>query len=235
MAKRQLFLDTETTGLDPATGHRLTEIACVEVIDRRETGRHFHRYLNPERALDAGAFKITGLTADFLADQPKFSEIASEFMIFLKDSAFEETTLVIHNAPFDLGFLNTELGRCIDAHLPLEQSLPIIDTLVLARRLHPGQRNNLDALCRRYQIDASDRSYHGALLDAKLLMRLYWAMTAGQTQMDFKPEAQCLGAEQRQGLQGQKRIRDPNLIVRVIRATEAERAAHEARLLEMRA
>ena len=230
--RRQVLLDTETTGLDPLQGHRLTEIGCIEMIDRRATGRHFQTYLNPERETDEEALKITGLTADFLRDKPKFSEVVEDFLTFVM---VEGTELIIHNAPFDLGFLNYELGLLSHTQGPLEQSLNVIDTLVMARRLHPGQRNNLDALCKRYNIENKDREYHGALLDARLLMRVYLAMTAGQNQMNLTPDSRVQSqamANQDFNADAQRVFmkRDPYFSLCVIRATEEELQAHTARM-----
>ena len=175
---RQVILDTETTGLSPQQGHRITEIGCVEMIDRKLTGRTFQTYLNPERLIDAGAKAITGLTEEFLQDKPKFHEVVEDFLAFVKDSQ-----LIIHNAPFDVGFLDSELARMEHPWETIERFTVVIDTLVMAREKHPGQKNNLDALCARYKIDNSNREYHGALLDSEILARVYLAMTAGQTDM----------------------------------------------------
>lgn len=177
--KRQIILDTETTGIGHEQGHRLIEIGCVELIDRRLTGRHFHRYINPERLVDEGAFKVHGLSDEFLADKPFFAEIVDGFLDFIKD-----TEVIIHNATFDVGFINAEFSR-LKKGMRLENFCQIIDTLVLARDKHPGQRNSLDALCKRYQIDSSDRVLHGALLDAQLLADVYLAMTSGQKKIEF--------------------------------------------------
>jgi DNA polymerase-3 subunit epsilon len=230
--RRQVLLDTETTGLDPLQGHRLTEIGCIEIIDRRPTGRHFQTYLNPERETDEGALKVTGLTTDFLKDKPKFSEVVEDLLAFV---IVPGTELIIHNAPFDLGFLNYELSLLSHAQCPLEQSLNVIDTLVMARRLHPGQRNNLDALCKRYNIENNDRAYHGALLDARLLMRVYLAMTAGQSQMNLTPDSRVQSQERvNAGLNvDAQRVfikREPSFSLRVIRATDEEVQVHTARM-----
>lgn len=171
---RQLFLDTETTGLDPANGHRIVEIAVVEVLNRHVTDHYFHFYLDPERDSDEGALKVHGLHREFLRDKPKFREICDDFLAFIKDSE-----IFIHNAPFDVGFINHELAL-ID-YAPLQHHCrQINDTLVMAKELHPGKRNNLDALCERYHIDHTKRTLHGALLDAQLLAEVYLAMTRGQ-------------------------------------------------------
>ena len=181
---RQVFLDTETTGLYPAQGHRIIEIAAIEVINRRVTNNHFHVYLNPDREIDAAAQEVHGITLEFLQDKPHFQDVVSEFLDFVA-----EAELVIHNAPFDMGFLNSELGRI--GRENLEKSAGnIIDTLKMAKDMRPGQRNNLDALCRHYGIDNSKRTLHGALLDAELLAEVYMAMTRGQESlmMDIQEE-----------------------------------------------
>jgi DNA polymerase-3 subunit epsilon len=173
---RQIVLDTETTGLpsqEEEGKHRIIEVACVELIDRRITSRHFHYYINPERVVDPGAFAIHGLSNEFLADKPCFKDIVHEFIDFIKDAE-----LIIHNAAFDVGFLNYELGVLLLENI--ERYCSITDTLAIARRLHPGQRNSLDALCKRYNVDNSQRDLHGALLDARLLAHVYLAMTGGQ-------------------------------------------------------
>lgn len=171
---RQVVLDTETTGLEPGEGHRIIEIGGLELIDRRLTGRQFHRYLNPERSVEVGALEVHGLDDEFLADQPKFAEVADELLAFIRDSE-----LVIHNAPFDVGFLDAELAR-LPEPVRVADVAQVLDTLELARDLHPGQRNSLDALCRRYEVDNSNRTLHGALLDSELLAEVYLMMTGGQ-------------------------------------------------------
>ncbi len=176
---RQIVLDTETTGLEPTQGHRIIEIGGVEIIDRRITRRYFHQYINPQREIDSGAVKVHGLTTQFLSDKPLFADVANEFFNFI-----DGAELVIHNAPFDLGFLNHEYSLIKKPKRPkLQLICPIIDTLVLARKMHPGQRNSLDALCKRYDVDNSNRDLHGALLDARLLALVYLAMTGGQSQL----------------------------------------------------
>ncbi|MGA7948780.1 MAG: DNA polymerase III subunit epsilon [Thiobacillaceae bacterium] len=171
---RQVILDTETTGLEPRLGHRIIELAGMELVNRRLTGNHFHRYLNPDRQIDEGALQVHGITSDFLQDKPRFADIVGEFLEYVSGSE-----LVIHNAPFDTGFLNTELERLA---LPaIEQHCKrVVDTLSMAREMHPGQRNNLDALCKRYGVDNSNRTLHGALLDCELLAAVYLGMTRGQ-------------------------------------------------------
>lgn len=175
MTTRQIILDTETTGLEPSQGHRIIEIAAAEMINRRLTGRHFHYYINPERSIDAGAQKIHGITEKFLIDKPKFSDIADELLAYLQGGE-----LIIHNAPFDIGFLNHEF-QLLRRDLPkITDTCKVIDTLVMARQKHRGQKNNLDALCKRYQVDNSRRDLHGALIDVNLLAEVYLAMTGGQ-------------------------------------------------------
>lgn len=174
---RQIVLDTETTGIGPAQGHRVIEIGCVELIERRLTGRHYHVYLNPERPVDEGAFKVHGISNEFLADKPRFDQVVSDFIAFV-----DGAQLIIHNAPFDVGFLNSELKH-VKWMKSLEKHCQIFDTLVYAREKHPGQRNSLDALCKRYEIDNSNRQLHGALLDAEILAWVYLAMTGGQASL----------------------------------------------------
>ncbi len=188
MPERQIVLDTETTGLDPAQGHRIIEIGCIELVNRRQTDRRFHTYLQPDRAIDEGAVRVHGITNDFLADKPRFPDIADPFLDFVRDAE-----LIIHNAPFDLGFLNHELQLCGRGQVVLEQLCAVEDTLRLARQRHPGQRNSLDALCKRYNIDNSQRTLHGALLDAEILADVYLAMTRQQSSM-FEPvtTASCI-------------------------------------------
>ena len=174
---RQIVLDTETTGLDPADGHRVIEIGAVELIDRRLSGRHFHQYLNPERDIEDGALEVHGISREFLQDKPLFADIEQEFLDFIKDSE-----LVIHNAPFDVGFLNAELAL-LNGTQRIENYASVLDTLEMARDLHPGQRNSLDALCKRYDVDNSSRNLHGALLDAEILADVYLVMTGGQSDL----------------------------------------------------
>jgi DNA polymerase III subunit epsilon len=181
---RQIVLDTETTGLDPRQGHRIIEVACIEMVNRRLTGRHLHKYTNPEREIDEGAQAVHGISLEFLADKPKFADIADEFLEFINGAE-----LIIHNAPFDLGFLNAELRR-LD-RVPVETVCNgITDTLKMAKDLHPGKRNNLNALCDRYEIDNSSRTLHGALLDTELLADVFLAMTRGQNSLMIEPDAE---------------------------------------------
>ncbi len=211
---RQIFLDTETTGLDPAQGHRIIEIAAVEVVNRRLTGNRFHQYLNPEREIDFGAQQVHGIDIEDLQDKPHFVDVAREFLEFITNAE-----LVIHNAPFDLGFLNAELGMADLARI----DQPVIDTLKMAKDLHPGQRNNLDALCKRYGVDNSGRTLHGALLDAELLADVYLAMTRGQDSLMMDMSAQ----ESR--VQEASFKREKPLVV--LSANEDDLAAHDKYLL----
>ena len=212
---RQIMLDTETTGLDPRQGHRLIEVAGVEMINRRLTGRHFHKYTNPEREIDEGAQAVHGISLEFLADKPKFADIADEFLEFINGAE-----LVIHNAPFDLGFLNAELRR-LD-RVPVETICNgVTDTLKMAKEQHPGKRNNLNALCDRYEIDNSGRTLHGALLDAELLADVFLAMTRGQNSLMIEPDAK---PRPQLNADGGTRARKP-LIVH--RASPDELAEHD--------
>jgi DNA polymerase-3 subunit epsilon len=181
---RQIVLDTETTGLEPAQGHRIIEIGCVELMSRRPTGATFHRYLNPGRDVDMGAVEVHGITAELLADKPAFADVAEELLAFL-----EGAELLIHNAPFDVGFLDHELRLLGKGWGCLADRCTVVDTLLLARGRHPGQKNSLDALCRRYGVDDSRRELHGALLDAQLLAEVYLAMTGGQVALQLAAEA----------------------------------------------
>ena len=180
---RQIILDTETTGLEPEDGHRIIEIGALEMEDRQLTGNKFHCYLNPEREIEDGAMEVHGLTLEFLQDKPLFADLAEEFLQFI-----EGAELVIHNAPFDLGFLDYELALAGRGPESLSGCAQVLDTLELARDLHPGQRNNLDALCKRYEVDNSSRTLHGALLDAEILADVYLAMTGGQVDLGLSME-----------------------------------------------
>lgn len=214
---RQIVLDTETTGLDPAQGHRVIEIGALEILNRRITGATYHVYLNPERDIDAGALNVHGLSREFLSDKPRFADVAAEFLDFVRDAE-----LVIHNAPFDIGFLNAELVRLEDG--PMKQYCGVLDTLKLAKTLHPGQKNNLDALCRRYFVDNAGRTFHGALLDAQLLAEVYLAMTRGQETLGIDIGQPTLAT----GAQPQRQQRSG--VLKVLRASEAELALHGAYL-----
>lgn len=218
---RQIILDTETTGLSAQHGHRLTEIGLLELIDRKLTGRTFQTYLNPERELDAKAAEITGLSWAMLKDKPKFTHIADEFINFI-----DGAELVIHNAPFDLGFLDHELGLINHPWGKITGKLSVIDTLILSRDIHPGQRNSLDALCKRYNIDNSHRTKHGALLDAEILAHVYLAMTAGQTSLDLMSKPVLTKSTQDNFPTALKQ--DPVTDLKIIYANEQEQADHLA-------
>jgi DNA polymerase-3 subunit epsilon len=215
LAARQVVLDTETTGLNAGLGDRVIEIGCIELRSRRVTERHFHQYMNPERPIEEGALKVHGLTDEFLADKPRFAEVAAEFLDYVRGAE-----LVIHNAAFDVEFLDAELGRANLGRLA-DHVAGIVDTLALARELHPGKRNSLDALCERYAVDNAHRTLHGALLDARLLAEVYLAMTRGQDSLMMaldQPAEQAAAA----------RIDASRL--HVVRASEEELRLHEAYL-----
>ncbi|HEU0278150.1 MAG TPA: DNA polymerase III subunit epsilon [Rhodanobacteraceae bacterium] len=222
MALRRVVLDTETTGLEVELGHRVIEIGCVELVDRQPSGREFHRYLNPEREVGAGAVAVHGITDEFLRDKPRFAEVAQDFLAFI-----EGAELLIHNAAFDVGFLDAELALADDAAGKVHDHARIVDTLALAREKYPGQRNTLDALCKRLGVDNSHREVHGALLDAHLLADVWLAMTAGQGSLTLGVAAPAStvtplasGAPSTPG-------RAP---LRVLRASATENAAHAERL-----
>ena len=211
---RRIVLDTETTGLEPEAGHRIIELACLELHGRRATGRHFHRYLNPERAIDLAASQVHGLTLEDLADKPRFADVVEEFLEFV-----EGAELLIHNAPFDVAFLDAELAKI--GRPALANFCNVSDTLALARELHPGKKNSLDALCERYAIDHSRRTLHGALLDAQLLADVWLAMTRGQETLDIIMQAADAPA-----VALSQAPREGPLVV--VRASEAELAEHAA-------
>ena len=219
---RQIVLDTETTGLEPSNDHRIIEIGCVELVNRRLTGRHFHRYLNPEREIDEGAAAVHGMRLGDLEDKPRFAQVAVEFLEFISGSE-----LIIHNAPFDLAFLDAELKRIPGEERRVRELCLVLDTLELARRMHPGQRNSLDALCKRYAVDNSSRELHGALLDARILADVYLAMTGGQATFTLDSSGEGAGSG---GGSGAARTRTRPIGLRVIRATAEESAAHERSL-----
>ena len=223
---RQIVLDTETTGLEPEAGHRVIEVGGVELIDRKPTGRHFHRYVNPQREVDEGALSVHGITNDFLADKPLFADIADELLAFI-----DGAELVIHNAPFDVMFLDYELGRLPQRRRRIEERCTVVDTLALARHKHPGQKNSLDALCRRYDVDNSQRDLHGALLDAEILADVYLMMTGGQTVLFANEEVEVavVGPEAFEVV----RLPADRPRLRVIAATDVELVRHGAILDEL--
>lgn len=210
---RQIFLDTETTGLDPAQGHRIIEIAAIEMINRQVTNNQFHTYINPEREIDEAAQEVHGLTLEFLSDKPSFDSISESFINFIADSE-----LIIHNAPFDIGFLNMELGR-IKKGVVEDFVEMITDSLVMARELRPGQRNNLDALCRYYEVDNSERNLHGALLDSLLLAEVFIGMTRGQDALEID-----FNNQEKLSIDFDKKILNK---LRIIRASETDLELHQ--------
>ena len=231
---RQIVLDTETTGLSPAQGHRIIEIGCIEMVNRRLTGREFHRFLNPDRDIDEGAVAVHGITRAQLETEPRFHEIVDEFLDFVNVAE-----LVIHNADFDVGFLDHELQLMEHARPKIADHCQVLDTLSLARKIHPGQRNSLDALCKRYEIDASKRDVHGALIDSELLARVYLAMTGGQSSLllDEESDKTDRGRAARRMMeqsQGRHPADGANYKLTVIKATAAEAAAHESMLEKIR-
>ncbi|GAB5392940.1 MAG: DNA polymerase III subunit epsilon [Alteromonas macleodii] len=218
---RQIVLDTETTGIDPKEGHRIIEIGCVEVVNRRLTGNHFHVYINPGRHIEQEAIEVHGITNEFLADKPTFSQVAQEFVSFIKGAQ-----LVIHNAPFDVGFMDHEFGmEASTKGVITNQICDVLDTLTLARQMHPGQKNNLDVLCKRYGIDNSHRTLHGALLDAEILADVYLLMTGGQTKLKL---ASSSGSDA--DSTAIRRINRSANKLKVIKASADEITQHEARL-----
>jgi DNA polymerase-3 subunit epsilon len=218
---RQIVLDTETTGLEPAQGHRIIEIGCVEMINRRLTGNHYHQYIQPDRDIDDGAIEVHGISNEFLADKPRFDDIVEDFLRYVKGAE-----LIIHNAPFDVGFINSELQRYEKNHAAIEALCGIIDTLALARELHPGQKNNLDALCKRYDVDNSRRELHGALLDAEILADVYLRMTGGQEALFVESQQQAVEVSHREI----SRISNDRPALKIVYANQAETEAHEQRL-----
>jgi DNA polymerase-3 subunit epsilon len=218
---RQVILDTETTGLEPEQGHRVIEIGCVEIVNRRKTGRTFHRYLRPDREVDWGALQVHGITNEFLAQQPRFADIVDELIAFIGGAE-----LIIHNAAFDVAFLDAELKRLPGPLRQVSSLCNVLDTLPLARRMHPGQRNSLDALCKRYGVDNSRRELHGALLDAQILLDVYLAMTGGQT-------ALILGEVEESAADVVVDVSVAHIVrgaLKVIRATADELMAHDRTL-----
>lgn len=218
---RQIVLDTETTGLSTAHGHRIIEIGCLELVDRRLTGREFHCFLNPDREIDEAAQSVHGISREDLETAPRFPEIVDDFLEFISGAE-----LVIHNAEFDVGFLEHEMTLMEHVQPRITDHATVLDTLSLARKMHPGQRNSLDALCKRYEVDASKRDVHGALIDSELLARVYLAMTGGQTAMSLDADVAAPVASVGGRRAGDGRAGDLNLVV--IRATDEEAAAHEA-------
>jgi DNA polymerase-3 subunit epsilon len=221
---RQIVLDTETTGLSTSHGHRIIEVGCVELVNRRLTGREFHRFLNPDRDIDEGAEAVHGISRADLENAPRFPEVVDELLEFLKDAE-----LVIHNATFDVGFIEHELK--LMKHGKPTQHASVLDTLTLARKMHPGQRNSLDALCKRYEVDASKRDVHGALIDAELLARVYLAMTGGQTALSLEEEVKEAAAQDKTAAANGPAGK---LDLVIISASADEIAAHETLVEKIR-
>lgn len=224
---RQIVLDTETTGLEPSQGHRIIEIGCVELMNRKLTGNHYHQYVNPEREVEQQAIEVHGITNKFLEDKPVFASIAADFLEFIKGAE-----LIIHNAPFDVGFINHEFALLKQGYKTVDDYCGVIDSLVLARQKHPGQRNNLDALCKRYMVDNSQRDLHGALLDSEILADVYLMMTGGQTNLLLGS-----GDSDNSGGGGNttyaiRRLAQP-LSTPVIPASEEELSAHQSKLQQI--
>ena len=218
---RQIVLDTETTGINPKEGHKIIEIGCVELVNRRLTGNHYHVYINPEREVEQEAIEVHGITNEFLEDKPVFSQIAAEFLEYIRGAE-----LVIHNAPFDVGFIDHEFSQLrAFRHEKVRNICTVVDTLVEARKIHPGQKNNLDALCKRYGIDNSHRELHGALLDSEILADVYLFMTGGQS--DLNLSGQEKGGNADVGIRRMSLERKP---LKVIRASADELKSHEERL-----
>jgi DNA polymerase-3 subunit epsilon len=222
---RQIVLDTETTGLEPHLGHKIIEIGCVELRDRRISGHDYHQYLQPDREIDQGAIEVHGITNEFLEDKPRFADITPDFIDYVKGAE-----LVIHNAPFDVGFINHELKLLGPEWGSIEDHCTIVDTLVMAREMHPGQRNSLDALCKRYEVDNSARELHGALLDARILADVYLAMTGGQTSLVLGADND---AEQTEASPGLGKLSADRPALKVITASMEEVEAHQQRLAEI--
>jgi len=222
---RQIVLDTETTGLEPSQGHRIIEIGCVELINRRLTGNNYHQYLQPDREIDEGALQVHGISNEFLKEKPRFSDIADDFMNYLKGAE-----LVIHNAPFDIGFLDHELKLLGDGRGVINDHCTVTDTLVMARKMHPGQKNNLDALCKRYDVSNKHRDLHGALLDAEILSEVYLRMTGGQVGLALDSEQTAVKED---GAATVSRISSDRPPLRVVSARNDELAAHAEFLKKM--
>ena len=221
---RQIVLDTETTGLETAQDHRIIEIGCVELINRKLTGNHYHQYINPERLVDEGAIEVHGITDEFLQDKPTFAAIYSDFVTFL-----DGAELVIHNAPFDIGFINHEFSKFSGKVNSLESACNIIDTLAVARQKHPGQKNNLDALCKRYGVDNSQRDLHGALLDAEILADVYLLMTGGQVHLNINQQDESLTGAINVA-SSIRRLPSDRKPLPVIRANASEIESHKVKL-----
>jgi len=222
MQRRQIVLDTETTGIDPKQGHRIIEIGCVELINRRLTGNNFHVYINPQRSIEEEAIDVHGITNEFLRDKPLYHQIAQEFFDYIKGAE-----LVIHNAPFDVGHMDNEFALLNQGYPNTHDYCQVLDTLKMARDLHPGQKNNLDALCRRYDVDNTKRTLHGALLDSEILADVYLAMTGGQVKLNLNQNKNQGNEQQQRAIRRLSLERAP---LKVLLANEEEQTAHQARL-----
>ena len=225
MNNRQIVLDTETTGLEPSQGHKIIEIGCVEMINRRLTGNNYHQYLQPDREIDEGAQAVHGISNEFLADKPRFSDVVKDFIEYL-----DGAELIIHNAPFDVGFINHELKLVGDEYGKVATYCTIIDTLVMARKLRPGKKNNLDVLCKEYDVNNAHRDLHGALLDAELLSEVYLRMTGGQSALSLESDDVIAAGN---GQMAAKKLSANRKPIRVIKANEEELQAHQAILEKM--
>ncbi len=222
MQRRQIVLDTETTGIDPKQGHRIIEIGCVELINRRLTGNNFHVYINPQRSIEEEAIDVHGITNEFLRDKPLYHQIAQEFFDYIKGAE-----LVIHNAPFDVGHMDNEFALLNQGYPNTHDYCQVLDTLKMARDLHPGQKNNLDALCRRYDVDNTKRTLHGALLDSEILADVYLAMTGGQVKLNLNQNKNQGNEQQQRAIRRLSLERAP---LKVLLANDEEQTAHQARL-----
>ncbi|MDG1312136.1 MAG: DNA polymerase III subunit epsilon, partial [Porticoccaceae bacterium] len=221
---RQIVLDTETTGLETSQDHRIIEIGCVEMVNRKLTGRHYHQYINPQRKVDEGAMEVHGITDQFLEDKPTYDAIAADFMAFV-----DGADLIIHNAPFDIGFINHEVGKLSGRNKSIESGCKIIDTLALARQKHPGQKNNLDALCKRYGVDNSQRDLHGALLDAEILADVYLLMTGGQVNLNISNQSSSASGEVNT-MSSIRRLSQDRTPLRIVKPSEEELSLHQQKL-----
>jgi DNA polymerase-3 subunit epsilon len=224
---RQIVLDTETTGLEPSQGHKIIEIGCVELVNRRLTGNHYHQYIQPDREIDEGAIEVHGISNEFLMNKPLFADVVEDFLAFVRGAE-----LVIHNAPFDIGFLNHELKLLKGSYGQVEKHCTVLDTLALARKMHPGQKNSLDALCKRYEVNNSHRELHGALLDAEILADVYLLMTGGQTSLLLGGSGDETQASADGGI---RRLPDDRPHLKVVKVNGEEQTSHEARLLSINA
>jgi len=221
---RQIVLDTETTGLETSQDHRIIEIGCVELVGRKLTGRHYHQYINPQRKVDEGAMEVHGITDQFLEDKPLFDQVAKEFLEFV-----DGADLIIHNAPFDVGFINHEIAKLSGKYQVVETSCRIIDTLALARQKHPGQKNNLDALCKRYGVDNSARDLHGALLDAEILADVYLLMTGGQVNLNISDQSTSDSGEVNTA-SSIRRLSEDRTPLKIVKPSEEELSLHQQKL-----